>query len=421
MRSPSVGSMSYTEATVQVLSPEGRLVRSELSEPYLATVEALDDSLLQDFHRQMVVIRRFDIEAGNLQRQGQLALWIPSLGQEAAQVGSGYAARPQDHIFPAYREHVVGRIRGLDVMRIIAMLRGTTHGGWDPAETGNFHLYTLVIGSQSLHATGYGLGVLLDGAHASGDPEKDVAVIGYFGDGATSQGDVAEAFTFAASYQTPNVFFLQNNHWAISVPVERQSRTPLYLRSRGFGIPSTQIDGNDVLASYAVTRGYLDEARAGGGPRFIEALTYRMGAHTTSDDPTKYRENQELEFWSERDPIARFESYLRDRGAGDDFFSDVQAEAEDLAADVRARTIALPDPEPAAMFRHVYTDPHPVVAEQAAWFEAFEASLADEPAQGAEPVAPPPGAPRDGDEGAAATAAADQAGEDVPAASGGRR
>ncbi|MBN9605608.1 MAG: thiamine pyrophosphate-dependent dehydrogenase E1 component subunit alpha [Actinomycetales bacterium] len=408
--------MSYTEATVQLLSPEGDLVRSELSEPYLPLVEALDDQTLQDFHRQMVVIRRFDIEAGNLQRQGQLALWIPSLGQEAIQVGSAYAARPQDHIFPAYREHAVGRIRGLDVMKIIAMLRGLSHGGWDPAETGNFHLFTLVIGSQSLHATGYGMGVMLDGAHATGDPEKDVAVLAYFGDGASSQGDVNEAFVFAASYQTPNVFVLQNNHWAISVPVERQSRTPLYLRSRGFGIPSEQVDGNDVLAGYAVTRSYLDAARAGEGPRFIEALTYRMGAHTSSDDPTKYRENEELAFWAQRDPIARFETYLRARGAGDDFFADVQAEAEDLAADVRTRTLQLTDPEPAAMFRHVYTDPHPVVAEQAAWFEAFEASLADEPAPGAEPVAPPPGTPADGDEGAAAAAAADSADEAAEAA-----
>src|SRR5215510_2621392 len=144
--------MSYTEATVQLLSPQGTLVESDATAPYLPLVEALDDAQLREFHRQMVVIRRFDIEAGNLQRQGQLALWIPSLGQEGAQVGSGFAARAQDHIFPAYREHLVGRIRGLDPLRIIELLRGLSHGGWVPAETGNFHLYTLVIGSQSLHA-----------------------------------------------------------------------------------------------------------------------------------------------------------------------------------------------------------------------------------------------------------------------------
>ena len=319
--------MVYTEATVQLLSPGGTLVENDASAPYLPLIETLGDAQLRDFHRQMVVIRRFDIEAGNLQRQGQLALWIPSVGQEAAQVGSGYAARPQDHIFPAYREHVVGRIRGLDPMRLIEMLRGISHGGWDPNETGNFHLYTLVIGSQTLHATGYAMGIGLDGASGTGDPETDAAVLVYFGDGASSQGDVSEAFVFAASYQTPQVFFLQNNHWAISVPVERQSRTPLYLRSTGFGIPSVQIDGNDVLASWAVTKTSLDSARAGEGPRFIEALTYRMGAHTSSDDPTKYRDSAEVVYWAERDPIARFETYLRAKGEGDAFFAEVAEEA----------------------------------------------------------------------------------------------
>lgn len=370
--------MSYTEATVQLLSPQGTIVENDLSAPYLPLVEKLDDALLRDFHRQMVLVRRFDIEAGNLQRQGQLALWIPSLGQEAAQVGSGYAARPQDHIFPAYREHVVGRIRGLDLMKIIELLRGQTHGGWNPAETGNFHLYTLVIGSQSLHATGYAMGMQLDGASGTGDPQTDAAVLVYFGDGATSQGDVSEAFVFAASYQTPQVFFLQNNHWAISVPVERQSRTPLYQRSTGFGIPGVQVDGNDVLASYAVTLENLDAARSGAGPRFIEALTYRMGAHTTSDDPTKYRERDEEQFWSERDPIARFETYLRARGADDAFFREIATEAEDLAADARARTFALVPPPASKVFAHVYSDPHPTVEAQEAWHSAYEQSFEGE-------------------------------------------
>jgi 2-oxoisovalerate dehydrogenase E1 component alpha subunit len=367
--------MSYTEATLQLLSPEGSLVETDATAPYLERITALTDEQLRDFHRQMVVIRRFDIEAGNLQRQGQLALWIPSLGQEAAQVGSGYAARAQDHIFPAYREHAVGRIRGLDPMKIIEMLRGLSHGGWDPAQTGNFHLFTLVIGSQSLHATGYAMGMTLDGTSGTGDPETDAAVVAYFGDGATSQGDVNEAYVFAASYQAPILFFLQNNHWAISVPVERQSRTPLYLRPAGFGIPSTQIDGNDVLASYAVSAQYLDDARSGKGPRFIEALTYRMGAHTTSDDPTKYRESDDVQFWSQRDPITRFETYLRAKGEGDAFFADVATEAEDLAADVRTRTLALGDVPAAGLFDHVYSDPHPLMDEQRSWLAAYEATF----------------------------------------------
>ena len=367
--------MSYTAATVQLLSTEGTLVESDASAEYLPYIQRLGDEQLREFHRHMVVIRRFDIEAANLQRQGQLALWVPSLGQEAAQVGSAFATKPQDHVFPAYREHVVARIRGVDPIKIIEMLRGLSHGGWDPAEHGNFHLYTLVIGSQTLHATGYAMGIQFDGLTATGDPEKDEAVIVYFGDGASSQGDVSEALVFAASYQTPQVFFLQNNHWAISVPVARQSRTPLYLRPSGFGIPGVQIDGNDVLASYAVTSANMDAARSGGGPRFIEALTYRMGAHTTSDDPTKYRDAAELEFWTAADPVVRFEAYLRSRGEGDAFFAEITTEGEDLAADIRKRTLALGSPPAASMFEHVYSDPHPLMDSQRAWLESYEASF----------------------------------------------
>ena len=360
---------------IRLLSPSGELIESEENAAWLPVVEALSEEQLLEFHRQMVVIRRFDIEAGNLQRQGQLALWIPSIGQEGAQVGSGSAARAQDHIFPAYREHVVARIRGVDPMRIIEMLRGLDHGGWDPKEHGNFHLYTLVIGSQTLHATGYAMGIAFDGASGTGDPDRDEAALVYFGDGATSQGDVSESLVFAASYQTPQVFFLQNNHWAISVPVSTQSRTPLYRRALGFGIPGIQIDGNDVLASYAVTRTALDEARSGKGPRFIEALTYRVGAHTSSDDPTKYRDDAELEYWTARDPLDRYEAFLRGRGVSDAAFAEIREEAEDYAADVRRRTLALVPPPVTKIFEHVYSDPHPGVDEQRAWLLAYEAGL----------------------------------------------
>jgi 2-oxoisovalerate dehydrogenase E1 component alpha subunit len=370
--------MSYTAETLQLLAPDGTLAYRDATERYRDRVDALSETMLRDFYRQMVVTRRFDIEAGNLQRQGQLALWVPSLGQEAAQVGSGYAARPQDHIFPAYREHAVGRLRGLDLTRIIAMLRGLSHGGWVPEDTGNFHLYTLVIGSQTLHATGYAMGVQFDGLVGTGDPERDTAVLVYFGDGATSQGDVNEAYVFAQSYQTPQVFFLQNNHWAISVPVSVQSRTPLYQRSAGFGIPSVQIDGNDVLISYAATADAMDAARSGEGPRFIEALTYRMGAHTTSDDPTKYRSEEELRSWQERDPISRYEAFLVSRGADEAFLSSVREEGEDLAADARRRTLAMEPPRADSMFRHVYSDEHPLMQQQAEWLARYEASFEEQ-------------------------------------------
>jgi 2-oxoisovalerate dehydrogenase E1 component alpha subunit len=367
--------MSYTDATIQLLSPDGKLVESDKNAEYIPQLANLSDDDLLEMHRQMVVIRRFDIESGNLQRQGHLGIWIPSLGQEAAQVGSATASRPQDHIFPAYREHVVARMRGVDLVDTLRIWRGLTHGAWNPAEVNNFHLYAVVLGTQTLHATGYAMGLTFDGATGTGNPEKDAAVITYFGDGASSQGDVNEALVFAASYQAPVLFFLQNNHWAISVPVSRQSRSPLYQRAGGFGIPGVQIDGNDVLASYAVTRTSLEATRAGKGPHFIEALTYRMGAHTTSDDPTKYRDEQELEFWLKHDPIARFEAHLRSKGVGDDFFESVKQEGEDVAADVRKRTIALGKPETSEMFAHVYTEAHALMQEQAAWLAAYEASF----------------------------------------------
>lgn len=369
--------MEETVETVQLLSVDGTLRNDGQAAEYLPYIEALGDEQLVQFHRDMVVTRRFDDEATNLQRQGQMGLWVPSTGQEAAQVGSAYATRAQDHIFPAYREHAIARIRGVDFVDIVRMLRGITHGGWDPRTSNNFHLFTLVIGSQALHATGYAMGMKLDGTTGTGDAATDEAVIVYFGDGATSQGDVSEAFVFAASWQTPQVFFVQNNHWAISVPVSVQARVPIALRPQGFGIPGIQIDGNDVLASYAVTRQQMDAARSGGGPRLIEALTYRIGAHTSSDDPTKYRTDAELQSWVAKDPIPRYETWLRSRGAGDDVFASIAQEAEDVAADVRARTLQLGIPSTDKMFDHVYSDPHPVTASQKQWLADYEASFGD--------------------------------------------
>jgi pyruvate dehydrogenase E1 component alpha subunit len=360
---------------IQLLSTDGKLSTGTAAAEYLPYIEALADDDLRQFHRDMVIARRFDLEATNLQRQGQLALWPPSHGQEAAQVGSARASRPQDHIFPSYREHSIAMIRGLDILDVVRVMRGTSNGGWDPAASNNFHLYTLVLGSQALHATGYAMGVTLDGATGTGNAETDEAVMVYFGDGSTSQGDVSEALVFAASFQAPTVFFLQNNQWAISVPVSVQSRVPLYQRAAGFGIEGIQVDGNDVLASYAVTRKYLDEARAGGGPRLIEAMTYRMGAHTTSDDPTKYRRDKEVDEWLRRDPITRYEAYLRGRGEGDAFFAETAAEAEDFAADMRARTIALGPPSPDDFFDTVYTEEHPVTDAQKIWLAEYEASF----------------------------------------------
>src|SRR6478736_1410937 len=377
---PAPGAEDTDAALVRFLEADGTFAPSRAAEPYREAVESLGDADLETFYRDMAVIRAFDVQATNLQRQGQLALWPPSFGQEAAQVGSARDARPQDHLFPSYREHVVTRIRGVDPLDIIRLMRGLTHGGWNPTDpkNGNTHIYTLVLGAQTLHATGFGMGLVFDGRCGTGDLDRDEAVIVYYGDGASSQGDVHEAMVFANSYRTPEVFFLQNNQWAISVPVATQSRSPLYKRAEGYGMPSIRVDGNDVLASFAVTRVALDEARAGGGPRAIEALTYRMGAHTTSDDPTKYRTSDEEQSWARRDPIARMRTFLQGRGTPASFFDEVDAAAGAVADDIRIRTTELGGLEPEAMFEHVYSEPHPLVDEQRRWFAEYEASFDQE-------------------------------------------
>jgi len=371
------GVQETDDGLVRILGADGAIAPTAAAERYLPVIDALDDATLETFYRDMAVVRAFDRQATLLQRQGQLALWPPSHGQEAAQVGSARAARPQDHIFPSYREHVVCTIRGVDPVDIVRVMRGLSHGGWDPTDpkNGRTHIYTLVLGSQTLHATGLAMGIAFDGRSGSGDADRDEAVIVYYGDGASSQGDVHEAMVFANSYRTPQVFFLQNNQWAISVPVSTQSPVPLADRARGYGMESIRIDGNDVLASYAVTKLALDDARSGGGPRAIEAETYRMGAHTTSDDPTKYRTTDEEESWVRRDPIARMHTYLRSRGASDAFFAEVDADAAAYAEDVRVRTLELGAPAPESMFAHVYSEPHPLMREQAQWLADYEASF----------------------------------------------
>ena len=278
---------------VQMLTPEGDFAVPKNYAEYGSYIERLTEEDFLKFYRDMARCRRFDNEATALQRQGQLGLWIPAVGQEAAQIGSGYAVGHNDHIFPSYREHGVAITHGVELMSILKMLRGVNHGGWNPDET-RFHLYGIVLGSQVLHATGYAMGVKFDGKVATGNKSEDLAVISYFGDGATAEGDISESFLFAANTQSPIVFFCQNNQWAISSPTASQTRVPLYRRGEGFGVPGIRIDGNDVLASYAVTAKHMDDAREGAGPFMIEALTYRIGAHTSSDDPTKYRTDEEV-------------------------------------------------------------------------------------------------------------------------------
>jgi len=331
---------------------------------------------VRDMYRDMVLTRRFDLEATALQRQGELGLWVPSVGQEAAQVGSAHALRPQDFAFPGYRDHGVVASRGVDLMQVLAHTRGVDHGGWDPHEH-NCHFYTLVVGAQTLHATGYAMGVRMDGACGTGDPNRDEAVIVYYGDGATSEGDVNEALTFAAVNDAPLVFFCQNNQWAISEPVTRQSVVPLSRRGDGFGVPGVRVDGNDVLACYAVTAAALAEARAGHGPRLIEAVTYRVGPHTTADDPTRYRDSAEADAWRDRDPIVRVRRFLERRGTtGQEFFDGVEQDADELGERTRRTVRGLEAPPLDHFFDLAYTEPHSLIEEERGWWAAHEASQA---------------------------------------------
>jgi 2-oxoisovalerate dehydrogenase E1 component alpha subunit len=216
------------------------------------------------------------------------------------------------------------------------------------------------------------MGVQRDGLVGTGDPTRDTAVAVFFGDGATAQGDVNEALVFAAVNNAPVVFFCQNNQWAISEPTSRQSRVPLYRRADGFGIPSVRVDGNDVVACYAVMSEAVERAHAGGGPTFVEAYTYRMGAHTTSDDPTRYRERAEEDYWRRRDPIDRVAALLRAEDAWDEAWAaGVDAEADALGERLRAEVRALGAPTPDAMFAHVYATPHAQVEAERAWFAEY--------------------------------------------------
>jgi pyruvate dehydrogenase E1 component alpha subunit len=346
---------------IQLLTPEGERIDHP---DYPLELSAAD---IRAVYRDLVLVRRIDTEAIALQRQGELGIWASLLGQEAAQIGSARALEPADMVFPTYREHGVAWCRGIDPIRLLELYRGVSHGGWDPEEH-KFHLYTIVIGSQTLHATGYAMGIQRDGA--------DEAVIAYFGDGATSQGDVNEAFVFASVFNAPIVFFCQNNQWAISAPLEKQSRVPLYQRARGFGFPGVRVDGNDVLACYAVTKKAMQAAREGQGPTLIEAYTYRMGAHTTTDDPTRYRLASELEMWKLRDPIERVRAYLVRTGLAEpDFFADVDAEAKQIGARVREACRTMPDPPPLAIFDHVYSEPNPMTSILRAEREQYSAYL----------------------------------------------
>jgi len=337
------------EELVQLLTPEGERVTHP---DYTST---LSGEQILSMYRDMVIVRRLCNESTSLQRQGQLALWAPIQGQEGAQIGAGRALAPMDFTFPTYREHGIAWCRGVPPEAVLRLFRAVSNGGWDPQKH-RHHMPTIVLGNQVLNAVGYAMGVQRDGA--------EEAVLTFFGDGASSQGDVLESFVWASSFNAPVVFFCQNNQFGISTPSSTQSKVPLFRRAHGFGFPGVRVDGNDLLACYEVTKAALETARAGGGPTLIEAYTYRMGAHTTSDDPTRYRVDAEVEVWKLRDPIERVKALLvREYQIKPSVFDDVDVEAEAFALKLRDDVLAMGRPDPLSMFDNVYAEPHPLIDE----------------------------------------------------------
>ncbi|MDT0157104.1 pyruvate dehydrogenase (acetyl-transferring) E1 component subunit alpha [Microbacterium sp. ARD32] len=362
--SPIADTESDLELAERIIAPDGTRVANPQLDGYIQDV---DFSVLRDLHRDMVVLRRIDTEGVALQRQGQLGLWAPCNGQEATQIGTARALDERDFVFPSYRETGVMYSRGADPGDYVRMWRGEEGAAYDPAALRIAPLQ-IIIGAQTLHAVGYAMGIQHDGA--------DEVAVTYFGDGATSQGDVNEAMVFAASFRAPVVFVCQNNHWAISEPVGLQSQFPLAGRAPGFGIPSLRVDGNDVLACLAAMRWALEHARSGQGPAYVEAVTYRMGPHTTADDPKRYRDDAELEKWRRRDPIARLEAHLRAAGElSQEHLDAVQAQADEAARQMRAACLGMVTRPALDVFDRVYAEPHSALERERAEYAAYLASF----------------------------------------------
>jgi pyruvate dehydrogenase E1 component alpha subunit len=335
---------SIPTESVSLLNVDGTLVPDSEWEADLK-----EDDLLA-IYRFMVLARRADQEGTNLQRQGELGVYTPLLGQEAAQVGTAYALEENDWIFPSYRELAMAMMRKIDPADVMHLFRGTWHGGlWDSREH-RFAYYSVPVGTQTLHAAGFAIAAKLDGA-------KTIA-LGCMGDGATSEGDWHEGMNFAGVFKAPCVFLCQNNQYAISVPAAKQTAAPTIAgKAPGYGFPGVRVDGNDVLAVYAVAKWAVRRAREGEGPTLIEAVTFRMGPHSTADDPTRYRTSEEQEHWQARDPIARFTKYLENEEILTDAFrSEVSEEAADIAAHVRAEIVGAGPLNATDLFEYVYTE-----------------------------------------------------------------
>jgi 2-oxoisovalerate dehydrogenase E1 component alpha subunit len=349
---------------LQLIDPDGR----PGANPGALTLPGPD--VLLGLYRRMVLGRRFDTQATALTKQGRLAVYPSSRGQDACQVGAALALRDQDWLFPTYRDSVAVLTRGVPAEQTLTLLRGDWHCGYNPYEYRVAPQCT-PLATNTLHAVGLGYAARLR--------KQDQVALVLLGDGATSEGDTHEALNFAGVWQAPVVFLVQNNGYAISVPLATQTAAPtLAAKGIGYGVPSLLVDGNDVAAVYAAVRGAVERAAAGRGPTLIEAVTYRMEAHTNADDATRYRAADEVSGWLARDPIARAEAYLRAARLLDDAAaSRLAAEAEQLADEVRQQLNAEVPVDPAELFEHVYARPTDALERQRAALRAELAELAE--------------------------------------------
>ncbi|MBI3031053.1 MAG: pyruvate dehydrogenase (acetyl-transferring) E1 component subunit alpha [Candidatus Rokubacteria bacterium] len=304
---------------------------------------------LKRLYRAMLLGRRLDERMVRLQRQGRIGTFAPIKGQEASQMGSAFTLRPTDWMVPSFRETAAMIYRGWPIEKMLLFFAGYLEGG-QPAPDQHDLPITIPVATQVPHAVG-----LAYAAQYRGD---DAVVMVFFGDGATSEGDFHEALNFAGVWHVPVVFVCQNNQWAISVPLKKQthSRT-LAQKALAYGLPGIQVDGNDVLAVYAASREAVERARAGDGPTFIECVTYRLGVHTTADDPTKYRSEEEVKAWEQKDPLTRFSQYLQKKNLLEEGL-EAEIDAEIAAAVQRFEAMGAADP--LAMFDHVFEElpPH---------------------------------------------------------------
>lgn len=321
-------------------------------------IQDFDPKLLVELYEWMLRVRQYDSRLLKMQRQGRIGTYAPFRGQEAAQIGSAFALEKEDWIFPSYRDLAACLVHGMPLSQIIKFVKGHFDGGKTP-EGVNVFPVQIIIAAQTLHATGNAWASKLKG-------ERKVTV-SYFGDGATSEGDFHEALNFASVYQVPVIFFCQNNHWAISVPLEKQMASEtIAQKALAYGMKGIRVDGNDCLAVYKAMKESIESARSCGGPILIEAVTYRQGPHTTADDPTKYRSQDEVERWiSRKDPIARLKTLLSTEGLWSEekeasLLQEVNLEMTRIVEEVEQ----LMAPAPHEIFNHVFTEPNPMLAAQ---------------------------------------------------------